>query len=72
MQYQNVGNAIAKQIRSSEVKGNLLPEDKVNAIKILLQQSGKIVMTVDGVNDVSAMTLSTVNIVMGVLVVISL
>ena len=63
--HQNVGNAIAKQIGLTEAKGNLLPEDKVAAIKSLLQRDGKIAMVGDGVNDAPAMALSTVSVAMG-------
>jgi len=63
--HQNVGDAIAQQIGLSEAKGNLLPEDKVAAIKTLLQNDKKIAMVGDGVNDAPAMALSTVSIAMG-------
>lgn len=63
--HQNVGNAIAKQIGLTEAKGNLLPEDKVAAIKNLLATDGKIAMVGDGVNDAPAMALSTVSVAMG-------
>jgi Cd2+/Zn2+-exporting ATPase len=63
--HQNVGNAIAKQIGLTEAKGNLLPEDKVAAIKQLIKSDKKIAMVGDGVNDAPAMALSTVSIAMG-------
>ncbi|WP_299250144.1 heavy metal translocating P-type ATPase [uncultured Lacinutrix sp.] len=63
--HQNVGDAIAKQIGLTEAKGNLLPEDKVTAIKNLLATDGKIAMVGDGVNDAPAMALSTVSVAMG-------
>ena len=63
--HQNVGDAIAKQIGLTEAKGNLLPEDKVEAIKFLLKRDGKIAMVGDGVNDAPAMALSTVSVAMG-------
>jgi Cd2+/Zn2+-exporting ATPase len=63
--HQNVGDAIAKQIGLTEAKGNLLPEDKVEAIKTLMQREGKIAMVGDGVNDAPAMALSTVSVAMG-------
>ncbi|QJP35970.1 heavy metal translocating P-type ATPase [Nonlabens sp. Ci31] len=63
--HQNVGDAIAQQIGLTEARGNLLPEDKVAAIKSLLQHDGKIAMVGDGVNDAPAMALSTVSIAMG-------
>lgn len=63
--HQNVGDAIAKQIGLTEVKGNLLPEDKVTAVKTLLERDKKIAMIGDGVNDAPAMALSTVSVAMG-------
>ena len=63
--HQNVGNAIAKQIGLTEARGNLLPEDKVDAIKTLMQRDGKIAMVGDGVNDAPAMAYSSVSIAMG-------
>ena len=63
--HQNVGDAIAKQIGLTEAKGNLLPEDKVEAVKELMQLETKIAMVGDGVNDAPAMAFSTVSIAMG-------
>lgn len=63
--HQNVGNAIAKQIGITEVKGNLLPEDKVATLKELIKRDKKIAMVGDGVNDAPAMAISTVSIAMG-------
>ena len=63
--HQNVGTAIAKQIGLTEAKGNLLPEDKVNAIRELKERENKIAMVGDGVNDAPAMASSTVGIAMG-------
>ena len=63
--HQNVGDAIAKQIGLNEAIGNLLPEDKVEAIKKLKLNNTKIAMVGDGVNDAPAMAASTVGIAMG-------
>lgn len=63
--HQNVGDAIAKQIGLTEAKGNLLPEDKVAAIRTLIERDKKIAMVGDGVNDAPAMALSTVSVAMG-------
>ena len=63
--HQNVGDSIAKQIGLTEAKGNLLPEDKVEAVKELMQRDGKIAMVGDGVNDAPAMAYSTVSVAMG-------
>jgi len=63
--HQNVGNSIARQIGLTEAKGNLLPEDKVSAVRTLIERDKKIAMVGDGVNDAPAMALSTVSVAMG-------
>jgi Cd2+/Zn2+-exporting ATPase len=49
----------------SEVKAELLPEDKVKAVEELVQRSGSVAMIGDGVNDAPAMARSTLGIAMG-------
>ncbi|MEQ8217828.1 MAG: heavy metal translocating P-type ATPase [Arenibacter sp.] len=63
--HQHVGDSIAKQIGLTEAKGNLLPEDKVQAIGEYVKKGIKIAMVGDGVNDAPAMASSTVGIAMG-------
>lgn len=62
---QRVADAVAEQIGLDEARGDLLPEDKVNAIKDLRKQESKLAMVGDGVNDAPAMANSTVGIAMG-------
>lgn len=62
---QNVGNNIAAQIGLTDVFGNLLPEQKVDAIKELQQSGAVVAMVGDGVNDAPAMASSSVGIAMG-------
>lgn len=62
---QRVADAVAGQIGLDEARGDLLPEDKVNAIKDLRKQESKLAMVGDGVNDAPAMANSTVGIAMG-------
>jgi Cd2+/Zn2+-exporting ATPase len=62
---QQVADAIAKEIGLTDAWGNLLPEQKVAAIKKLIASEGKVAMIGDGVNDAPAMANSTVGIAMG-------
>ncbi|MFL0090102.1 HAD-IC family P-type ATPase [Tenacibaculum maritimum] len=63
--HQNVGEAIANEIGLSEVRGGLLPEEKVSAIQQLQKKNTKIAMVGGGVNDAPAMASSSVGIAMG-------
>lgn len=62
---QRVADAVAKEIGIDDPKGNLLPEDKVEAVKKLREEEGHVAMVGDGVNDAPAMANSTVGIAMG-------
>ena len=56
---------IAAELGIDEVKAELLPEDKVGAIRELLESCRKAAMVGDGVNDAPALATATVGIVMG-------
>lgn len=62
--HQMVAEAVAKEVGLDEAWGDLMPEDKVEAIKKLRGQE-KVAMVGDGVNDAPAMASATVGIVMG-------
>lgn len=62
---QKVAEAIAKEIGITDAWGNLLPEQKVQAIEKLRTSENKVAMVGDGVNDAPAMAKSTVGIAMG-------
>lgn len=62
---QKVAEAIAKEIGITDAWGNLLPEQKVDAIQKLTSSEKKVAMVGDGVNDAPAMAKSTVGIAMG-------
>ncbi|MHA3795594.1 heavy metal translocating P-type ATPase [Sphingomonas sp. YL-JM2C] len=61
---QRVADAVAKQVGLDEAWGDLMPEDKVEAIKKLRAKT-KVAMVGDGVNDAPAMATATVGIAMG-------
>jgi Cd2+/Zn2+-exporting ATPase len=60
-----VGEAVGREVGVDEVKAGLLPEDKVIAIRDLVQSYCKVAMVGDGVNDAPALAHATVGIAMG-------
>lgn len=61
----DVAQKIAQQVGVTDVRAELLPEQKLEAIKQLQQEHGDIAMTGDGVNDAPALATATVGIAMG-------
>lgn len=61
---QQVASAVAQEVGLDEAWGDLMPDDKVAAIKKLNDQEG-VAMVGDGVNDAPAMAHATVGIAMG-------
>ncbi len=62
--HQQVADAVAASVGLHEAQGDLMPEDKVNKIRLLSAQGG-VAMVGDGVNDAPAMAGATVGIAMG-------
>jgi len=57
--------AIGTELGVDEVRAELLPEDKVTAIRELREKHGTVAMVGDGVNDAPALALADVGIAMG-------
>lgn len=62
---QRTATAIGKQVGVSDIKADLLPEDKLNFIKELREKHQSVGMVGDGVNDAPALAASTVGVAMG-------
>lgn len=56
---------VAQEVGISEVKAEMLPEDKADAVQELIGRYGATPMVGDGVNDAPALALSSVGIAMG-------
>ena len=62
--HQRAAEAIAREVGIDEAWGDLMPEDKVEAIR-KLRADTKVAMVGDGVNDAPAMASATVGVAMG-------
>jgi len=62
---KRVAQSIADQVGIQNVRAELLPEDKANALKALQAEYGEVAMVGDGVNDAPALALAEVGIAMG-------
>ncbi|MFC4353892.1 heavy metal translocating P-type ATPase [Chryseomicrobium palamuruense] len=58
-------NALNRQLELDTVEANLLPENKLEKIRLLQQQLGSVAMVGDGINDAPALASATVGIAMG-------
>ena len=62
---QATAKAVAMQAGVDDARGNLLPDDKLNAIEALQKERGPTAMTGDGINDAPALARADIGIAMG-------
>ena len=61
----DVAQRIAAEVGVTDVRAELMPADKLTAIKALQEQHGAMAMIGDGVNDAPALATATVGVAMG-------
>lgn len=57
--------AIGRQLNMTDVRAGLMPEEKLEAVKALRTEFGRVAMVGDGMNDAPALAAATVGIAMG-------
>lgn len=62
---RGTASALSRTVRFDDVRAELLPEDKVAAIRDLRERHGRVAMVGDGVNDAPALAEATLSIAMG-------
>jgi Cd2+/Zn2+-exporting ATPase len=62
---QRTAEAIGQEVGVTDIRADLLPEDKLNFIKELRERYSSVAMVGDGVNDAPALAASTIGVAMG-------
>jgi Cd2+/Zn2+-exporting ATPase len=63
--HATVARTIGDAVGVKDIRADLLPQDKVDAVKALTTQYGRVAMVGDGVNDTPALAAATLGIAMG-------
>jgi len=63
--HEQAAQKIAREVGVTDVRADLLPEDKLAAISLMAAEYGSVAMVGDGVNDAPALATATVGIAMG-------
>ncbi len=63
--HERAARKIAREVGVTDVRAELLPEDKLRAIQALEAEFGPVAMVGDGVNDAPALATATVGVAMG-------
>ncbi|NLN16689.1 MAG: cadmium-translocating P-type ATPase [Firmicutes bacterium] len=61
----HVASQVADEVGIDEFQANLLPEEKVRALEMVMERSGKVAFAGDGINDAPALIRADVGIAMG-------
>lgn len=63
--HEKTGQAIGKALNITDVRADLMPEDKLKVVQQLQEKYGRVAMVGDGINDAPALAEATVGIAMG-------
>ena len=62
---EGTAKAIGRELRVDDIRYELLPEEKIEAVRSLRAERGPVMMVGDGINDSPAMAVSDVGVAMG-------